>query len=628
MRRWGIRARVLFVALAPSVLILSALVSYFTYAMIVEVDVALARQGVALARQLAPGAEFALFAGDRVALQHMADAAAKEANVIEVAIFDAAGQVLARGGRATTHTEDVLRFRQPVVQTQLPTPEVRDPPGVPAPALGEIAVAISRGAAHAEQQRLLMIGLVLGAACLALAVGLAAFIGNSVVRPVRELAEAMQTLGRGQPVAPLPLPGGGEFRTLAAGFNDMADRLQADTEALQRRIDAATRALKAQKEAAEQATTAKSRFLAAASHDLRQPLHAIGLFSATLERRARGTGLEPVVRDLAQAVAVMERLFESLLDIAKLDSGTIEVDAQPVPLARVCGQIEAEQADAARDKGLRLALRPGPHAVVGDELLLHRLLGNLVANAIRYTHAGTVLVACRPRGAFVRIEVRDSGIGIAADKQAEIFEEFYQVDNPARDRSRGLGLGLAIVARIARLLGTQVTVRSQPGCGSVFSLRLPRAYTAPAVDAGKVPADAETLEHGAALTVLVVDDDPLVLAGNRALLEELRCTVVTVTDGDAAVRALEALRGQPVLALCDLWLPKRESGVDVLRRLAALTDAPFSGIVISGDTRPETIQVVKAAGLTLLHKPLAASKLRALVMQFAWQVRAATGRRA
>jgi signal transduction histidine kinase len=614
----------MFLALAPSVMILLTLVSYFTYARIAEVEVALAQHGVSVARQLAPGAEFALFAGDRAALQYLADAAARETDVQAISITDANGQLLARSGRDESgESGESIQFVQPVIQTRLPVSEFPEQMNASTPTrVGEIGVTMSRTAALAEQRRLLRSGLLLGLACVLVAIALAFSIGDSVIRPIQRLAAAMVALGRGRRVPPLPTTGGGEFRTLAAGFNDMAARLHADTEELERRIEMATRAVVTQKDAAEQATRAKSRFIAAASHDLRQPLHAIGLFTATLQRRARGAEFETVVRDLGKAVAVMERLFDTLLDISRLDAGTMRVDARPVSLDRLFTQLAAEYADAARQRHLRLEIRPTTCVVVTDELLLHRLLSNLVANAIRYTNAGTVLVCCRYRSEEVAIEVRDSGIGIPQEKQREIFQEFYQIGNPARDRSLGLGLGLAIVSRIARLLETDVVVRSAPGRGSVFSLRLRRASVVATEPI--VPAESVGTAIGgeyAKLEVLVIDDDPLVLAGNQALLEDMGCTVTAVRDAPDALAALAAMGGRAVLALCDFWLPDERGGIDLLQRLSALTTSPFSGILISGDTRPETIQAAKSAGFPLLHKPVAPARLRAVVMQFAWTVR-------
>jgi len=624
MSGWGIRARVLFLALAPSVMILLSLVIYFTYERIVEVDVSLAERGKLVARRLAPATEFAIFTGDHAALQRLADAALHEADVSSIAIADAQGNELAESGRNEPGNESgSMRFTEPVIQTRLAVgdfPEQMQGSDPPAK-VGEITVVMSRAAAAARQRLLLLIGFALGIAGLAIAIVLALAIGNAVIRPIRRLAGAMLELGQGRDVAPLATGGGGELGTLAEGFNGMAARLQADARELEGRIADATRALMVQKNAAEQATKAKSRFIAAASHDLRQPLHAIGLFTSTLQRRTEGTELQPIVADLTKAVAVMDRLFNSLLDISRLDAGTLQATSRAFPLDRLFAQLAAEYSDAAAQKHLRLRVRSTRAIIVSDELLLHRILTNLMANAIRYTpNNGSVLLACRSRGEMIQIEVRDSGIGIAHDKHRDIFLEFYQIGDASGDRMMGLGLGLAIVSRLARLLGSKVDVRSAPGRGSVFSLLVRRAAAGATVQR----LDAERPAPGKSkltLRVLVVDDDPLVIAGNRALLEELGCAVTTASNGRLAQAALTSGRNEPVLVLCDMWLADGENGIDLLRRLTALTAARISGILISGDTSPETLAAATQAGYALLHKPVSPAKLRAIVMNFAWKLR-------
>jgi len=615
MRRWGIRARVLFLSLVPSALILATLVAYFTTVRISDVDTQLAQRGAALARQLAPGAEFALFAADRAALQRMADAAAKEADVANVTITDAQGQVVARSGSVPA-APDTVRFTEPVMATRLGVADVPEQMTSSAPRrVGEISVEMSRAGSHAHREALVLAGVGLGMLGILLALVLSVSIGASVTRPVRRLADAMRILSARGSVDLLPEEDGGELRTLARGFNEMAARLQANARDMEVRIERATRALTAQKDAAEQATEAKSRFIAAASHDLRQPLHAIGLFTGTLQRRTRETDLEPVVRDLARAVTAMERLFDGLLDLSRLDAGTVVAELRPFPLERLFAQLHVEFADAAAHKGLRLRMRSVAILVSSDEMLLHRLLSNLIANAVRYTERGTVMVAARRRSAEVRLEVRDSGIGIPLDQQKRIFREFYQVANAQRDRSVGLGLGLAIVSKLAGLLGMQVDVRSSPSRGSVFALSVPIAPP------GTKPIAEEVMEPdrepAIPIQVLVVDDDPLVLAGNESLLGELGCTVTAVRDGDAAEEALARMDAERVLLLCDLWLPGDRDGIAIVRRLTSLAMPAVSGILISGDTRPETIRAAKDAGLLLLHKPVSPSKLRAIVDHFA-----------
>jgi CheY-like chemotaxis protein len=318
----------------------------------------------------------------------------------------------------------------------------------------------------------------------------------------------------------------------------------------------------------------------------------------------------------------MERLFNSLLDISRLDAGALSANPRPFALDRLFAQLAAEHGDASARKQLRLRFRPTKAVVLSDELLVHRILTNLVANAIRYTRTGGVLVCCRPRGDEVQIEVRDSGIGIAAEKHEDIFLEFYRNGGTGEDEAMGLGLGLAIVSRLVRLLGTRVHVRSAQGRGSVFSLRLPRGESAAIAQVQVAHAAAD--KSDLAVRVLVVDDDPLVLAGNRTLLEELGCMVTSVSDSRRALSALKDLAGEPVLVLCDMWLSEGENGIDLLRQATTLAGAQISGILISGDIGPATQRAADDAGYLLLHKPVSPAKLRAVVMNFAWKVREMT----
>jgi signal transduction histidine kinase len=600
-------------------MIVVMLVTYFTYARIAEVDIALTQHGLSIARQLAPGAELPLFAGDTATLQRLADAAVRESNVARITISDAHGQVLADRQKLESAKNELVTFINPVMQTLVEGDFPGQMYGTVGPRkLGEIVVTMSLSAAQREQRQLLLIGFGLGLLGVLVAIGLAFAIGASVIRPIQRLAAAMLALGSGRRPTLLPSSGGGEFRTLNEGFNEMAMRLRATARDLEQRIDEATRALIVEKDAAEQATKAKSRLIAVASHDLRQPLHAIGLFAATLQRRTQGSAVEGVIHDLAQSVAVMEKLFDSLLDISRLDAKTLSPESKALALDHLFTQLAAEHIDAANKKKVRLYLRRTTLVVVSDGLLLHRLLSNLLANAIRYTTEGTVFVCARSRGDHVQIEVRDSGIGIPLDKQREIFQEFYQIGNAARDDAVGLGLGLAIVARIAQLLQTEVIVRSAPGRGSLFYLRM-RCGTADTVHERPtrgLDQGVQRLER-ASLSVLVVDDNPLVLAGNRALLEDLGCQVATARDTLAAQTLLPVLADRPIVVLCDLWLSGERSGIEVLRTLSELSPVAIFGVLISADTRPETIQDAKAAGYPLLHKPVSPAQLRAVIMHFA-----------
>jgi CheY-like chemotaxis protein/anti-sigma regulatory factor (Ser/Thr protein kinase) len=272
-------------------------------------------------------------------------------------------------------------------------------------------------------------------------------------------------------------------------------------------------------------------------------------------------------------------------------------------------RLDAAFAPQAERKDLRLRAAPTRLAVRSDPVLVERILLNLLSNAVRYTEHGGVLIGCRRRGSRVRIEVWDSGIGIAPEHRQTIFQEFYQVGNPERDRHKGLGLGLAIAARLARLLGSRIDVRSQSGRGSVFAIELPR---------GVVPAEAaatirlalpEVLRDA---HVLIVDDDALVLDAMASLLAQWGCRVTTAANGEEAIRQLA---DTPHAVICDYRLPNGETGAEVIARLRAANGAEIPAALVTGDTAPERLREARQAGYPLLHKPLQPARLRALLEQ-------------
>ena len=255
----------------------------------------------------------------------------------------------------------------------------------------------------------------------------------------------------------------------------MAETIERANATLEQQVRERTAELHAAKSAAEQAHRAKSRFLAHASHDLQQPLQAIGMFTGMLERQPQSAKAAALLTDLKAAQRSMRDLLNAILDISKLESGAVTPRLADLPLSPLLDQLEAEFAGLAEDKGLRLRAVPTNAVVRSDPALLERIVRNLISNAIRYTETGGVLVGCRTRGDRLWIEVYDTGRGIAEPDRRRIFEEFVQLDRPDRDRSEGIGLGLAIVERLARLLEHPVTVRSVEGRGTVFAVGVPLA---------------------------------------------------------------------------------------------------------------------------------------------------------
>lgn len=361
---------------------------------------------------------------------------------------------------------------------------------------------------------------------------------------------------------------------------------------------------------AESASRSKSLFFAAANHDLRQPLHSLGLFATALRNGNVDEAGRRMIDQILQCTESLEQLFDNLLDISKLDAGQIEIKKEIIAINLVFDRLRSTFSGPAEDKGLKLVVRRSRAMLMTDPTLLFRVLSNLIANAIRYTERGGVIVACRKRGGKVSVEVWDSGIGIPAEQHERIFEEFYQLNNPSRDRTRGLGLGLATVRRIVQLLEHPLHLRSNAGRGSRFSIEVPLA------DPNKIHSAAATIEQkipnliGGKL-IVVIDDEESVRLGMQSLLESWGCKCITAMDADEALQSISTRA--PDFIIADLRLRGDLNGIDVIRDLRAKLGNGIPAVLISGDTAAEQLRKVSAAGLTMMHKPLKAVRLRALL---------------
>ncbi len=366
-------------------------------------------------------------------------------------------------------------------------------------------------------------------------------------------------------------------------------------------------ALRVAKSEAERANVAKSKFLASASHDLRQPVQSLILFMAALKGQLEGTPSARLLNSMEQSLDGLRALLEGLLDVSKLDAGLVVAKPVAMPIAPVIDRLGAEYGARAAELGLRFHTVSSGAVVKSDPVLLERILRNLVENALRYTERGGVLVGCRRRGDRLRVEVVDTGIGIAPERQDEVFEEFFQLDNPERDRSKGLGLGLAVVRRLAHLLGHDVEVRSVPGRGSTFSVKLPLAAN---LDIASEGTPVHSLGKGNGV-VLVIDDEELVRQGMQAMLEGWGYQVLTAGSRDGAVAVLGDCR--PDIILADYRLRDGETGLDAIRAVHAQLGVAVPAAIVTGDTAPERLAEAKAGGYWLLHKPLAATELHRAV---------------
>jgi signal transduction histidine kinase len=376
-------------------------------------------------------------------------------------------------------------------------------------------------------------------------------------------------------------------------------------------VDEATEvgeALKVAKIQAEKANAAKSRFLAAANHDLRQPLQSLGLHLASLERAGEHDRRHILTHEMPRALDAMASLMNGLLDIGKLESGELEFEIREFPADEVIDRVVREYAYQASSKGLEFRVVRSGVTLRSDPVLLERIVGNLVDNAVRYTHHGKVLVGCRVCDESVRIEVWDSGVGIAPAERSMIFEQYYQLDNPARNSKKGLGIGLSVARGLADLLGHAVDLRSTVGRGSVFSVEVPRGRTRALrrVSGLVVEAEAPNLSDR---TVVIVEDNESVLRATSMLVGAWGAKVVPTVDEE---EALIFLRGAaPDFILADYRLGGGRTGVEVAKNLRRTAGFAVPTLIITGDTDPSVTREIEAAGYPVIQKPIEPDHLKA-----------------
>jgi len=442
---------------------------------------------------------------------------------------------------------------------------------------------------------------------LVLAIFAGLFLARRMIVPIRALRDGAVRIGSGDLGQRISINTGDELEALGEQFNAMAARLQESYAGLEGKVEERTRQLEA-------ANQAKSRFVAVASHDLRQPLHALGLFVEQLQGKLRASERAHIISRIKDALSATNELFSALLDISKLDAGATTVNITVFPVAQLLAHAETTFAGAAREKELTFRALPSDAWVRSDFILLQQIVFNLVHNALRYTRGGGVLIGCRKRGEQLRIEVWDSGIGIPPDQHDKIFGEFYRLGEPDRDRRAGLGLGLAIVDRLCRLLGHPIEVKSTVGKGSVFAVTVPLAPADKrAIEASIVPRAQPSLSHDK--LVLVIDDDPLVLEGMSGIFRKWGCRVVTADSDSKALKAATEQDDVPDLIISDYHLANGRTGIETIEWLRGELSAPIPAFLISGDTDPATLHEAKVKGFHLLHKPVNPVALRAMFNQ-------------
>ena len=390
---------------------------------------------------------------------------------------------------------------------------------------------------------------------------------------------------------------------------DLESRVASQSRALSSALDH----MRAARDWAEKANRGKTGFLAAASHDLRQPIHALGLYMGSLRHRTLEAGAREIVDRMDGSVAALESLLNALLDISRIDAGVLVPQPRPFDLGALLHRLADEFSREAAASALRFSVRvggTGQASATADPMLVERVLRNLIANAVKYTRSGGVLVTCRRRGAGGgspqwRVEVWDTGPGIAPDEQERVFDEFYRAGNPERDRCAGLGLGLSIVRRLARLMKLPLALHSRPGRGSRFVLDVP-AY----MHAMCAVAFTEEKESLPKMVIAVIDDDAEVRDAMRSLLHSWQCDVLDGSDADEVLRLVRAGHAAPRAVVADLRLLGGRDGVAEIARLREAFGADLPALLVSGDSAPERVRVMQDSGLPWLAKPVSPARLR------------------
>lgn len=443
-------------------------------------------------------------------------------------------------------------------------------------------------------------------ACLAVGIAMSVALARHMTAPIRALQAGAARIGNGELDQQVTIRTGDELETLAHEFNTMAQRLHEARTGLEQKIEDRTQALAA-------ANQAKSRFLAVASHDLRQPVHALGLFVAQARQAHDDTVRSALIDRIESSWQSISGLLDALLDISKLDSSTLEASRVVFPAQAMLDQVDQGFAALAHARGLRLRIRPSRLRLASDPLLLERILINLVSNAVRYTRDGGVLVGVRRRGELARIDVWDTGIGIPNDESLHIFDEFYRGPGVGDGQAEvGLGLGLAIVRRLALALGSSVSVRSVPGRGSLFSLQVPLAPAGAMQDAPPAEIAQSGFIGGLAL---IVDDDANARDAAAGLLVQWGWEVLCAGSSQDALQALATLgrdARQPDVIVSDYHLGA-ENGIDAIAKIRQACGSQLPALLVSGDVTQELRTHAARESLHLLHKPLQAAKLRAML---------------
>ena len=603
--RLTLAQQLVLLALLPAMVATLGAIAVLTRQHLANVTELMRANAQTVALQVATMAQSQIQHMDRRALQRTAQSGSYQPHVQQVQIWSEDGEIVANSETGEGQRGEGMQVVAPII-------------GDDGRHTGKVMVETSLAAVESAKRAVwLNVLLVLGASLIG--VGLAGWwAARRISAPIRALGEAVDRLGAGED-AQVKVHGTAEVRRLQDGFNEAARALSESRNQLESRITNATAELARKNRQLEVASQAKTRLLAAASHDLRQPLHALTLFSDGLANGETDPARLQRIGHIRECVDSLDRLFTELLNLSQLDAGVLQPQWADFALDSLFDEISRNFRAVAEQQNLRLVVRKTDAWVRCDYVMLSRILNNLVSNSLRHTSEGGVLIGARRRGKGIRIDVWDTGIGIAAHHQTRVFEEFYQVDPNGRSGgrdTRGMGLGLATVQRLAALLNTRVDLSSRPNKGTC--VRVVVRATEPLIPmsppfpplAGAVADDDCGLQN---IRVLVIDDERTILEGLQVVLSNWGAVVLAAQTRAEALALANAWDRPPDVVVSDLLLQGGDNGLDVLAALERHPNgigASTARLLVTGETKPDRLREVASAGVAVLYKPVSPKVLR------------------
>ena len=639
-RHWDLRGQLLALAMLPVLVFAIVWGAYVIRQRANDLQAQLHQRAQLLARQMAVAADYGIFSHNLATLQTLTLAVSREPAVVAATIYDVNQEVLAVNLSAESLSQpqrhDVrnlinqsvqlgntavssstgrwIAYLEPVRSPSLAIDDLPDGRPLATDALfkGYAVVEVSSEAIRAELVSF-------GFSVFALLLGILASswvivrsFSSRINHRIQAVALAAQQIGQGRAGVRLGPSNIVIFDRLSQDLNRMAERLEQSRLDLEQRVEQATVAMREQRDTAERANSAKTRFLAAASHDLRQPMHALSLLLAALKQEQSQHSREDLLQRVEATTHAMSGLLDALLDISRLDAGGVQPREVSFELLPLLLRVRATYEGLALRKRIEFHVRPSRLWVHSDPMLLERILGNFISNAIRYTPpGGRVLLTSRPRGQHCLLQVRDNGPGIEPEYQQTIFEEFVQIHNSQRDRSQGLGLGLAIVQRLAQLLRHPIELRSCPGHGATFAIRVPSMKpVATSIDlalnesCSAISSDQAAPASLQGYRILLVEDDTLVRDSYERLLELWGCDVRSHANAPTALAQLREPDWMPQIIISDYRLGGGLNGLELIAALRQLGTPALPAILVTGDTEETALRDLADPSIHVLFKPV------------------------